>query len=310
MPPKISDQSSGISPVVILCIVFFIFFVLGGGYWYTNRTPEPTQNSNSNSSSSSINNNNSSNNNSSNSSNNNNSSNSSSVPTCAVGQELVNGTCLIKCADGKIRVGIGCNDDPNAKAARRFPIPPKGAIEFGGMYGTEDDHTNPATKGKTCPSKFTPSYILGTAGKDYDLTVCTRKILDYEKWIPSDGSLEFGGMYTGNGVYKNPLAGSKSGCPTGFESQQVLGFGTESGGGAMDHGLHLCYRKIADNAAWEPNDSSVIFGGIMGDGDSKYPNPSTGLLTCPDGFTQHVTYGKTGFDNPISYCIKHYEYPN
>ena len=43
MPPKISDQSSGISPVVILCIVFFIFFVLGGGYWYTNRTPEPTQ---------------------------------------------------------------------------------------------------------------------------------------------------------------------------------------------------------------------------------------------------------------------------
>ena len=134
MPPKIiPDQSSGISPVVILGIVFFIFFVLGGGYWYTNvynKTPEPTQTVYVTPSTAV-------------------GTSSAGVPSagapavvsvvvppagavipkCKVTEELVNGKCLIicadgterigeqcliKCADGQLRDGVACKDDPKA----------------------------------------------------------------------------------------------------------------------------------------------------------------------------------------------------
>ena len=263
--------TEGVDPVVAGFIVFFIFFCLGGGvYWYKNVYTKAPE-----------------------------------TPASSGGRSTGGGAVATPASSGSGSSGGVAVATP---VVRRFPIPPKGAIEFGGMYGTEASHTNPATGKMTCPGKFTPYKIFGTDGQDYSLTVCARKISDLEKWIPTNDSLEFGGMYTGNGMYTNPIAGKTLGCPTGFTSSQVLGFGTENGKGAMDHGLHLCYRKIDDPDTWEPDDSSIIFGGIMGKDDKRYPNPSTGGLTCPTGFETHVTYGKSNYDNPISYCVKSYEY--
>ena len=121
--PSTTPNQSGISPVVIVGIVFFIFFVLGGGYWYTNvynKTPEPTQPVYDTAQAA---------------------AGAPAVvpvvvppagaviPKCKVTEELVNGKCLIicadgterigeqcliKCADGQLRDGVACKDDPKA----------------------------------------------------------------------------------------------------------------------------------------------------------------------------------------------------
>ena len=169
--------------------------MLGGGYWYTNRTPEPTQHVYVTPSTAV-------------------GTSSAGVPSagapavvsvvvppagavipkCKVTEELVNGKCLIicadgterigeqcliKCADGQLRDGVACKDDPNAKPARLFPIPPEGAFEFGGMYGhgLPNHYGNPLADNKLgCPSnEYTANKILDFSGVDNQLYYCAKK---------------------------------------------------------------------------------------------------------------------------------------
>ena len=192
---------------------------------------------------------------------------------------------------------------------RNFPIPNPKSYEFGGMYGYgEKNYGNPLAKGlQGCPSASFEKYrISGVSNKDNDLFYCAKKINDHPNWKPSKGSAEFGGMYTGNGVYKNPLAKDPAVCPEGFDSHQALGtHGT-------DHGLHYCIKKIEDPDNWIPDESTnVEFGGMFSSESNPVDgkNPATDAKTCPDGgFIKSTLYDSNATkshaaDYEINYCV-------
>jgi len=188
---------------------------------------------------------------------------------------------------------------PPAVPPRRFPAPPKGAVEFGGMfgYGHKKIYKNPVTMDSSCPDEFTEYEFMDTSGVDYSAKYCYKTIDDPDTWTPSEGSVEFGGMYTGNGAYKNPLSGG-SRCPTGFTSSQVL----ETFG--IDHGLHFCYREIEDPDTWVPDEYSLALGGFF----SENYNTHAGKSMCPTKFKTIQAYGATDWnDKTMKYCAVKYD---
>ncbi|WP_250495220.1 hypothetical protein [Caballeronia sp. GAWG1-1] len=47
----------------------------------------------------------------------------------------------------------------------------------------------------------------------------------------------------------------------------------------------------------------MTFGGMTGDGQSPYPNPSTNSnYTCPQGYTRYIVYGTPNIDYSLFYC--------
>lgn len=133
-----------------------------------------------------------------------------------------------------------------------------------------------------------------------------KKIKDRNTWKPTKGSAEFGGMFTGNGVYKNPFAKSdKTGeeCPDGFSKSQVLG--TEN----IDHGLHFCYKTINDPDTWMPDPLVKLeFGGMYGSNPGLTTNIASGGPSCPTGFAKTTLYSASGVykgfpgDYEFTYC--------
>ncbi len=112
---------------------------------------------------------------------------------------------------------------PPAVPPRLFPAPPKGAVEFGGMfgYGTPKNYNNPLTDGLNCPSKFTATKILGYTGIDWTLFYCSRIINNPDTWVPDENSLVLGGMM-GHTLYKNPVTNNYT-CPSKFTENVAYG---------------------------------------------------------------------------------------
>ena len=194
---------------------------------------------------------------------------------------------------------------PPAVPPRRFPAPPKGAVEFGGMfgYGTPKNYDNPLTDGLNCPSKFTATKILEYSGIDFPLYYCSRTINNPDTWVPTEGSAEFGGMFTNDKRYVNPLT-SNATCPDNFDEVQIFGTGSGNSGGT-DVALNFCYKAIEDPDKWVPDENSLVLGGMMG--YTLYKNPVTSNYTCPSKFTENVAYGKVNIDNSIAYCAVKYD---
>ena len=117
--------------------------------------------------------------------------------------------------------------------------PSKGSAEFGGAYGWVSGLpvNNPATGRQSCPTGFTSSGVLGSAGVDWELSLCYKEIEDPNTWVPSEGSVEFGGAYGWKNAAEtnNPHTNGRR-CPTGFLNREVLG---EPG---VDYPLNMCMR--------------------------------------------------------------------
>lgn len=114
--------------------------------------------------------------------------------------------------------------------------------------------------------------------------------------------LAFGGMYGyGNGrTFVNPVTGSMT-CGAGYRSAQI--FGTLN----TDYPLFYCYKTLAAGEV-----PAYDFGGAYGYGYdgaalSKlkvYPNPMVGWDACPSGFNSVQTFGTSGVDYNLFYCIR------
>ena len=112
---------------------------------------------------------------------------------------------------------------------------------------------------------------------------------------------DFGGMY-GEGpstVYNNPLTGGRS-CPRGFTSQKVNGALRHSGE-ILDASVYFCFRKHVKGNFQNALDFGGLFGRSLG---KDYPNPFTGNLSCPKGFTRQQVKGDTQVNNEgeMYYC--------
>lgn len=116
------------------------------------------------------------------------------------------------------------------------------------------------------------------------------------------GEFAFGGMYSGDETlgHANPATGDWS-CPSGYETQQVLGSEGE------DTPLFVC-QKASLGAAELP---AFDFGGLYGfyidaaDGSEKiYANAITEEASCPDSYTAHQVYGAEGLDLALYICTR------
>jgi peptidoglycan hydrolase-like protein with peptidoglycan-binding domain len=179
-----------------------------------------------------------------------------------------------------------------------------GAIaDFGGMYGlggvgtsTIVKYPNPATGDVSCPAGYSASQVLGTSGLDWPMNFCSQT-----HTATSNQIYDFGGMYgygwntttnTANN-YLNPATNGMS-CPTGYTASQVLG---TSG---QDWPVYFCYAPHTTTS--QP---VYYFGGMYGYGSpSNYPNPLTGSLSCPAGYTSSQVLGTPNADWPVYFCYK------
>ena len=190
--------------------------------------------------------------------------------------------------------------------ARLYKPPHVAALEFGGMYGTMDniEYNNPVTGTKGCPDGFTGIKVKHASNFDYPLYYCYKEIDDPDKWIPSEGSAEFGGMYgnAGGSDVKNISTLGMS-CPTGFKEYKVSGSAL-----VTDKPLSMCYKKIVEPSTWKPSNGSLQFGGMHGftyiGAGANVNNPTTNGISCPYGFTSSTVLGTSGADWPVTYCSK------
>lgn len=180
------------------------------------------------------------------------------------------------------------------------------AYDFGGMYGLYPEggvvkyYNNPATGAASCPTGYDARQVFGTGNVDWSMFLCTRPHLAGRAPL-----YDFGGMVglangSGNGAlpwrgyyyFVNPFTHTHE-CPTGYQSQQVLG--TPS----VDHNLYYCYRPHAEGGL------RMDFGGMTGDGATPYPNPATGVAhTCPGGYGRYTAFGTPSVDYTFYYCGK------
>lgn len=171
-------------------------------------------------------------------------------------------------------------------------------LAFGGMYGygASSSYVNPATGALSCPAGYTDAKVLGTAGVDYDVHLCTRLL------PPGEAPLyDFGGMYgVGKEVkagvvfnYINPATNANT-CPAGYAAAQVLG------SPSVDNLVAYCYRLHTAQAS-----GPFTFGGVWGTGASgSYPNPATGAGSCPSNFSWSVHLGTPGTDYSLYLCYQ------
>lgn len=159
-------------------------------------------------------------------------------------------------------------------------------VDFGGAWGYVD---GTATGGGSCPAGYTDTPVLGTAGKDWSVHLCTRR---HQPGI--DPLYDFGAMWgtVEKVTVNNPFTGAPS-CPAGYSDQPLLDtFG-------VDWPLHLCYRDHVPGTTPEHG-----FGGAWGyvDNGQLAPNPATDAATCPAGYTATQILGTFGVDWPLFFC--------
>ncbi|MCU1719062.1 hypothetical protein [Pseudomonas sp. 5P_3.1_Bac2] len=176
-------------------------------------------------------------------------------------------------------------------------------MDFGGMYGMGGTlpgsyFNNPATNAPSCPAGYTAYQVLGTPNVDWPAFWCGRPHVS-----GVDPLFDFGGIYAyssstvqgavpwkGYNAYVNPFTYTDT-CPPGYSSSQVLGTPN------VDNRLYFCYRPH------QANGPSMVFAGMTGDGQSPYPNPTTGTkYTCPKGYVRYTAYGTPNVDFAIFYC--------
>ncbi|HYO70694.1 MAG TPA: hypothetical protein VEU33_31905 [Archangium sp.] len=95
--------------------------------------------------------------------------------------------------------------------------------DFGGMFGfgSPSGYPNPITGGFNCPTGYTATQVLGSAGTDYSLFFC-HKTGSSNPQYRLNGM--WGGYWTGSfhADYPNPLTGGGS-CPSGTTAAKTLG---------------------------------------------------------------------------------------
>jgi hypothetical protein len=164
--------------------------------------------------------------------------------------------------------------------------------DFGGMWGFVNGGTlspNPVTGSTTCPPGYAWTQLLGTRGTDLGVFLCSRP-----HQPGSETVLDFGGMWgTVNGNVKvNPFTGAAV-CPPGYQTQQVLGTTH------VDESVFVCQKPHVPGTT-----PTHAFGGMWGqiNGGTYVPNPSTGNITCPAGFTDTQVLGTGGLDYELHFC--------
>ncbi len=109
--------------------------------------------------------------------------------------------------------------------------------DFGGMIGFVDGvvRPNPAGGQTTCPSGYSESLILSTAGTDAALKLCYKTHA-----ANTDQDLLFGGIfgYVGGVAAVNPATGDMN-CPTGFVKTRI--YGTTS---PKDYDIFMCHKSM------------------------------------------------------------------
>ncbi|MFP2907125.1 trypsin-like serine protease [Pyxidicoccus sp. 3LFB2] len=181
---------------------------------------------------------------------------------------------------------------PNVDWSVHFCYQPPTSWDFGGMWGFVEGGTavrNPATDSTTCPAGYKATQLLGTTGIDLGVFLCSRPHLP-----SSEPLFDFGGMWgTVRGVpVPNPYTGTNS-CPYGYTARRVLGTP------GLDASLYYCYTHHMSK--FPP---TYPFGGMWGqvNGGTYVPNPSTGGLSCPSGFTDKQVLGTSGLDYELHFC--------
>ncbi|MBN8468586.1 trypsin-like serine protease [Corallococcus exiguus] len=180
---------------------------------------------------------------------------------------------------------------PNIDWSVHFCYVPPTRWDFGGMWGFEDGPlplNNPATGTTTCPPGYKATQLLGTNHIDWGLFLCSRPHQQ-----GSETFLDFGGMwgYVNHVLKPNPFTNAAS-CPAGFTDKRVLG-------ASIDYPLHLCYKHHVSNTT-----PTYPFGGMWGqvNGGNYVPNPATGGINCPAGFTDKQVLGSGGVDYEVHFC--------
>lgn len=203
----------------------------------------------------------------------------------------------ISCGTGEVMVGIGEGGEPSCLQVFTETVADEGLL-FGGMYGqwnASNRYPN-ALAGNTmgCPTGYTAQQVGGSGGWPGDGVI-------YFCYAEPGGSVNpvafFGGTYgekaTGNGYvvskFNNPLAGDTYGCPAGYTSQRVAGYGT------FDRVLFYCYQDASSGTKIES------FQGMYSPSNELYRNPKTGGKSCPAGAQSYQAWGSQ-FDNDIFVC--------
>ncbi len=191
---------------------------------------------------------------------------------------------------------------PNVDWSLQFCYEPPTRWDFGGMWGfvdrTGSSSTpvfNPATHFTSCPNGYTATQLLGTAGVDLPVFLCSRPAL---AGSGNNQALDFGGMYSRNRrtaptIEKpNPYTGGQS-CPPGYTATRILG------SDGFDAELFLCHRLRMSKSPPE-----YPFGGMWGqvNGGTYVPNRSTGAVSCPSGYTAKDMLGISGLDYQLAFC--------
>ncbi|WP_240359070.1 trypsin-like serine protease [Pyxidicoccus trucidator] len=181
---------------------------------------------------------------------------------------------------------------PNVDWSLHFCYQPPDRWDFGGMSGYVDGgwpSYNPATGSDTCPTGYTKTQLLGTTGVDLKVYLCSRPHL-----ASTETYFDFGGMYGyARGVpVPNPYTNAAS-CPYGYTARRVLGTP------GRDADLYYCYQRHMSKSP-----PTYPFGGMWGqvDGGRYVPNPATGGLSCPSGFTDKQVLGTGGLDYELHFC--------
>jgi hypothetical protein len=109
--------------------------------------------------------------------------------------------------------------------------------------------------------------------------------------------LDFGGMYGlgsgGSVTYANPYTNAAS-CPSGYTAYRILGTPN------TDNPVFFCGKFTSGGTT-----PVADFGGMYGAGAARnHPNPITGGLSCPAGYTSTQVLGTINVDYPMFFCHK------
>ncbi|GHG90876.1 hypothetical protein GCM10012319_51240 [Comamonas sp. KCTC 72670] len=187
---------------------------------------------------------------------------------------------------------------PSVDWTLQFCYEPPTRWDFGGMWGFVDHGVsvpNPATGFTSCPLGYKSTQLLGTPGVDWPVFLCSRPALTGSG---NSQALDFGGMYSRNKrtaptIEKpNPYTGGQS-CPPGYAATRILG------SAGLDAELFLCHKLRMSKSPPE-----YPFGGMWGqvNGGTYVPNPSTGAISCPSGYTAKDMLGISGLDYQLAFC--------
>ncbi len=205
-------------------------------------------------------------------------------------------TGLASCPSGflpqKLKFKASADQEMYVCSTDALPEPPP-VYDFGGGYGfytvsgVKTPYVNRVTGATSCPVNYTDVQISGSGSRDDESHICIK-----QRVRGAEPAYDFAAGY--GGKYNNPVTGSIS-CPYGYFSTQVSG--------GVDASAFICYRP---HTPGQP--SQYDFGGAYGffteAGKKKtYPNPATGLASCPADYTAQQIRGATT-DKQIFICYR------